>query len=93
VAVVPQVLAHLASSIHAVALSFRGHGESSMLHTGYAITDLAADIAALHEAIGLAAAVIVGHSLGSAVALRFAIDMPHRRAWVHRAGATGTQGH
>lgn len=72
------VLAELPSWIRAVAPSFRGHGESSKPSTGYSITDLASDIAALHEVLGLTPAVLVGHSLGSAVALRFAIDEPGR---------------
>lgn len=71
-------LAALSQSIRAVAPSFRGHGESSKPPSGYALTDLAADIAALHEALGMPPAVLVGHSLGSAVALRLAIDEPGR---------------
>jgi pimeloyl-ACP methyl ester carboxylesterase len=84
------ILALLSPSIRAIAPSFRGHGESSKPATGYAITDLAGDVAALHDKLGLAPAVVVGHSLGSAVALRFAIDQPNRtRALVLFGAAPG----
>jgi pimeloyl-ACP methyl ester carboxylesterase len=82
------VLPHLPAWIGAVAPSFRGHGESSVPPAGYAITDLAADVVALIEARALAPAVLVGHSLGSAVALRIAIDRPDRVRGIVLAGAT-----
>ena len=85
-----EVLAHLPSWTRAIAPSFRGHGESSKPETGYGITNLAADIAALHDALELEPAVLVGHSLCSAVALRLAIDQPDRVSGIVLVGATPT---
>ena len=70
------VLPHLPNSIHAFALTMRGHGDASRPATGYGIGDFAGDIAQFQEATNLRAAVIVGHSMGAGVALRFAIDRP-----------------
>jgi pimeloyl-ACP methyl ester carboxylesterase len=42
------------------------------------------------DALSLATAVVVGHSMGSAVALRFAIDHPERTAGLVLIGASST---
>jgi len=73
-----RVLPHLPASIHAFALSQRGHGDSERPESGYSPRDFAADVAALLDDRGVERAVIVGHSMGGAVAQRFAIDMPER---------------
>jgi pimeloyl-ACP methyl ester carboxylesterase len=86
------VLPHLPESIHAVALTQRGHGDASRPTTGYGIRDLAADLAEFQDAMHLRAAVIVGHSMGSAVALRFAIDHPERTMGLVLVGASPTLG-
>ena len=72
------VLPHLPESIHAFAVTQRGHGDSDRPRNGYRTRDFAADIGAFASACGLAAAVVVGHSMGSINALRFAIDHPER---------------
>lgn len=72
------VLPHLPESVRAIALSQRGHGDSSRPEAGYRCHDFAADAAAFMDALQLEAAVVVGHSMGSAVAQRFAIDHPER---------------
>jgi non-heme chloroperoxidase len=72
------VLPHLPASLHAFALSLRGHGDSSRPAAGYHPRDLAADVAAFLDALHLNAVVIGGHSLGSLAARRFAIDCPER---------------
>jgi len=72
------VLPFLPTSIHAFALSQRGHGDSSRPETGYRFDDFASDVAAFMEALQIESAVIAGHSMGSAVAQRFAIDYPER---------------
>jgi non-heme chloroperoxidase len=71
-----QVLPHLPAGIRALALSQRGHGASDRPHTGYRIPNFAADLAAFLGALKLDDAVIVGHSMGSLVAQRFALDYP-----------------
>ena len=73
-----RVLPYLPPSIHAFALSQRGHGDSERPEAGYGPRDFATDVAAFLDTIDLGRAVIVGHSLGAAVALRFAIDYPER---------------
>ncbi|WP_052367683.1 alpha/beta fold hydrolase [Algiphilus aromaticivorans] len=73
-----RVLPHLPGSIRAFALTLRGHGDSSRPEAGYRFQDYAADVAAFMDALGVEAAVVVGHSLGSAVAQRFAVDYPDR---------------
>jgi non-heme chloroperoxidase len=72
------VLQHLPGSLRVFALSQRGHGDSSRPETGYGLDDFAMDIVAFHDALGLDAVVVVGHSLGSSVAQRFALDYPRR---------------
>ena len=72
------VLPHLPASIRAFALTQRGHGDADRPATGYLFGDFAADVAAFMDAVGIAQAVIVGTSMGSSVAQRFAIDFPER---------------
>jgi len=84
------VLAHLPESIHAFALTLRGHGDASRPAAGYGLRDFAADLAAFQEAMHLRTAVIVGHSMGSAVGLRYAIDHPKRTKGLVLVGASPT---
>lgn len=81
------VLPLLPESIHAFALTQRGHGNSGRPATGYRFHDFAADAAAFMEALGIESAVVVGHSMGSAVAQRFAIDYPARTSALLLAGS------
>jgi non-heme chloroperoxidase len=69
-------LPHLPRSLRAFALTQRGHGDAERPATGYRTRDFAADVAAFIEALDLGPAIIVGHSMGSTNALRFAIDFP-----------------
>ena len=73
-----RALPHLPESIHAFSLTQRGHGDSDRPAAGYRTRDFAADVAAFMDALGLQRAIIVGHSMGSTNALRFAIDHPER---------------
>ena len=84
------MLPHLPSSIHAFALSQRGHGDSSRPETGYSYHDFAADLAAFMDALKIEAAIIAGHSMGSSVAQRFAIDHPERTLGLMLTGASAT---
>ncbi len=61
-----------------IALSQRGHGDSSKPVEGYFYSDFASDLAAFMDALGINEAVIVGHSMGSSNAKRFALDYPER---------------
>jgi pimeloyl-ACP methyl ester carboxylesterase len=58
--------------------SLRGHGDSDRPASGYGMADYAGDIVALMDALGIESARIVGHSMGSLVAQRLAIDHPDR---------------
>lgn len=72
------LLPHLPASWRAIAITQRGHGDSSRPAGGYGPSEFAADIATFQDALGLGRSVIIGHSLGSFVAQRFAFDYPDR---------------
>jgi pimeloyl-ACP methyl ester carboxylesterase len=84
------VLPHLPASIHAFALTQRGHGDADKPLTGFRTRDFAADLAAFLDALKLERAVLVGHSMGTTNALRFAIDHPERTLALVLAGAFAT---
>jgi pimeloyl-ACP methyl ester carboxylesterase len=71
-------LAELPEHVRAVAVSQRGHGDSERPPTGYRTRDLGDDVAGILDALELESAVVVGHSMGSIVARRFAADYPDR---------------
>ena len=57
-----RVLPHLPETMHAFAISQRGHGDSSRPEAGYGYADMSEDLYAFMDAMHLPAAVIVGHS-------------------------------
>jgi pimeloyl-ACP methyl ester carboxylesterase len=73
-----RVLPHLPNSIHALALSQRGHGDSDHPVSGYHSHDFVVDLAEFMNVLHLEAAVIAGGSSGGLVARRFAINHPER---------------
>ena len=76
-----------------LALDQRGHGDTEPVgpETGYSFEVFASDVLALLDNEDVNAAVVVGVSMGSAVALRLALDHPRRvkglalvrPAWTH----------
>lgn len=72
------VLDALPTTVRAIALTLRGHGDASRPVNGYAVPDLVEDVLAFMDAEGIPAAVLVGHSLGSIVARRLAAAHPTR---------------
>jgi len=72
----------LARSGRTIALDQRGHGGStnSGRAEDYTLDGLVADLAAAFDALGIARADLLGHSLGGMVALRFTLDHPDRVA-------------
>ena len=87
------LMAHLPAGVRLLAVTQRGHGGSSR-PDDYRYAALAGDVAGFMDAMGLRRAVIVGHSMGSLVALRFAIDHPDRTAGLVLLGALPTiKGH
>jgi non-heme chloroperoxidase len=87
------VLSHLPESVHAFALTLRGHGDASRPESGYRSRDLAADLGGFLDALGLETAVIAGGSSGGLVALRFAIDHPDRTTGLVLLGSPLTLAH
>jgi pimeloyl-ACP methyl ester carboxylesterase/tetratricopeptide (TPR) repeat protein len=73
-----RVLPMLDKRFRYYALDLRGHGESDKPGTGYAMRDFASDVAGFMEAKGIPRAVVVGHSMGSFVAMQTALDHPQR---------------
>jgi non-heme chloroperoxidase len=71
------VLPHLPESIHAYAVTVRGHGDAGRPGS-YGLSDFVDDLAQFLDAVGLDSAVVAGHSMGSIIATRFAIDHPDR---------------
>ena len=84
------VLPLLPPTIRALAVTARGHGDSSRPASGYTYTDMADDVRAFMNAMELPAAVVVGHSMGSSVAQRLAVDHPSRVAGLVLVGAFAT---
>jgi pimeloyl-ACP methyl ester carboxylesterase len=74
------VLAAMPLTVRSVAVSLRGHGDSSKPARGYSIVDLASDVVPFLDELGIESAVLVGHSGSCLVARRVALDHPHRVA-------------
>ncbi|MHB1525334.1 MAG: alpha/beta fold hydrolase [Candidatus Dormibacteria bacterium] len=70
------VAAMLAPSHHVVAVDLRGHGQSDRPEHGYGFPEVARDLEALLDQLGLRAPVVVGHSWGASVALWLAAEVP-----------------
>jgi pimeloyl-ACP methyl ester carboxylesterase len=73
-----RILSLLPASFHVFAVTHRGHGDSGKPDAGYTPSHFAADLAAFLDTMRIESAVIVGHSMGSTVVQRFAIDYPSR---------------
>lgn len=88
------LLAHLPRDLHAYALTQRGHGDAEKPDGGYAAADLAGDVAGFMDAVGIEAAVIVGHSAGTVTARHLAAARPERVLGLVLIGAvTATADH
>lgn len=68
----------LPRSLRAIAVSQRGHGDSSKPRGDYGSAAFAGDLAALLDALGLERAHIVAHSMSTWIAQRFARDYAER---------------
>ena len=80
-----RVLPHLPQSLRVLAVTQRGHGDSGKPDGEYESRVFARDVANFMDTLGIERAVIVGHSMGSTVAQRFAVEYPQRvRALVSR---------
>ncbi|HTN79184.1 MAG TPA: alpha/beta hydrolase [Acidimicrobiales bacterium] len=74
------VLDQLPSSMRAIAVSQRGHGDSDKPPNGYGVADFASDVVPLLDALGIDEAVLAGHSGSCPVVRRVALDHPERVA-------------
>jgi non-heme chloroperoxidase len=83
------LLPHL-HSVRAIAVTQRGHGDAPKPDDGYDVATLAADVAGVLDDAGVDRAVVVGHSMGSIVATRMAIDHPERVSGLVLMGAKPT---
>ena len=72
------VMPHLSPSMHAFSITQRGHGNSDKPGSGYAPEDFSNDLLLFMKKLNIESAIIVGHSLGSMVAQKFAIDHPEK---------------
>lgn len=70
------VMAILAREFRVTAYDMRGHGASGAPESGYTSADLAEDLRALHAALALGPAILVGHSYGAVVATHAAVLHP-----------------
>ncbi|GLH77869.1 alpha/beta hydrolase [Bradyrhizobium sp. SSBR45G] len=63
-----------------VALDNRGHGESAKLYDPalYSIAEMASDVTALMDHLGIASADVMGYSLGGRIAAHIALTTPER---------------
>lgn len=84
----------LPEHLRIVAVSLRGHGDSSKPPSGYTIEDLAGDVVPFLDALHIERAVLTGHSGSCLVARRVAIDTPGRvGGLVLEASPTTLHGH
>lgn len=83
-------IASLPRHMRVVALTQRGHGDSAKLPYGYAVADFAADTVEAMDLLGIGAATLVGHSMGSLIAARIAAEHPERARALLLIGAFAT---
>lgn len=84
------VFGHIPGSVHAIAVTQRGHGNASHPASGYRLHNFSTDVSAFMQSKGIREALIVGHSMGSAVAQRLAIDCPDQVLGLVLVGASVT---
>jgi pimeloyl-ACP methyl ester carboxylesterase len=84
------LLAELPESVHAYALSQRGHGDSDKPATGYRTRDFVEDLRLFMDALQIPKAIIVGASSGGFTARNFAAMHPERTAGLILLGSPAT---
>ncbi len=73
-----RVLDLLPDGYRGIAYDVRGRGATGGPDNGYTMAELAADLLAFANALNLHKFHLVGHSLGSAIAIQFALEHPER---------------
>ncbi|HUS16717.1 MAG TPA: alpha/beta hydrolase [Chloroflexia bacterium] len=74
------VLARLPEGWRGIAPDVRGRGQTAGPDSGYTLPELSADLLAFADALGLNGFHLIGHSLGSAIAMQVSLDAPERVA-------------
>ena len=84
-------MSHLRATRRVVAFDLRGHGQSDSptSQSAFFVDALARDVGAVADALGLQRFVLVGHSLGGAVAAAYAGEHPQRVAGLVLVGTPG----
>ena len=79
-----EVIPLLENDFDLILPDLRGFGQSDQVESQYTIADMAADIAALLDELGIEKTYIAGHSMGGYVALAFVRNYPRARIrdWV-----------
>jgi 3-oxoadipate enol-lactonase len=72
-----------------VTWDLRGHGRSGAAAGAFSLTDLAEDLGAVLDDVDVDRAVVLGHSAGGVIAMRFALDHPNRVAALILVGTAG----
>jgi pimeloyl-ACP methyl ester carboxylesterase len=84
------MMPELPPTVRAIAITTRGHGDSSKPAGDYGPAIFATDVVGVMDALAIARAVIVGHSMGSLVARRVAVDYAERVAALMLIGGFST---
>ena len=85
-----RILPGLSPAHRVYALDLRGHGDSDRPHGGYGPGVMATDVIAFMDTLGIRRATLVGHSMGSLVALQAAVAAPDRIARLALVGSATT---
>jgi pimeloyl-ACP methyl ester carboxylesterase len=85
------LLPYLSPQLRLILIDIRGHGRSGKPECCYARLDFAYDVKLLLDALGVARADLVGHSLGSLIAQTFAEYWPERTRRVVLISSTGVR--
>ncbi len=75
-----ELMAYFGDRYRVVAYDARGHGRSDLLENADAYSQelMVEDMAGLLDTLGIAEAIVAGHSMGANVALNFALQRPER---------------
>lgn len=73
-----EIVPKLAETHKVYALEFQGHGRTTDIDRPITYPNLAGDVAAFMDAVGLEKADVFGYSMGAATGLRLAIDYPEK---------------
>ena len=73
-----EIIPTLAQTHTVYAIEFQGHGRTNDIDRPINYPNLASDVAAFMDAVGIEKADVFGYSMGAAAGLKFAIDYPER---------------